>query len=133
MGVENRYYYQEIPDFEEIGIIMDRFSKGSIRYWHDVGHAVCWEELGVVPRDTFLRMFSNRMLGIHLHDVVGVRDHRVPLSGNFDFTRLKPYVSGETLKVVEAFVPAPEEDVVRGMAYIQECFAYEGEEARQTR
>jgi hypothetical protein len=30
------------------------------------------------------------------------------------------------------FVPAPEEDIVRGMEYIRKCFTYEGEDACRT-
>jgi len=132
IAVENRYYLEEIPSFEEIKLILDKFEGTNVCYWHDVGHAQCYEELEVMPQESFLQMFSTRMAGIHLHDVIGVSDHRVPLTGNFDFTRLKPYLSNETIKVVEAFVPAPEEDVVRGMEYIRECFAHE-EESRHTR
>jgi len=129
IGVENRYSLEDIPFFDEIKLILEKFEGSNVYYWHDVGHALCCEELDVMPQESFLQMYSDRMVGIHLHDAIGVRDHRVPLIGNFDFTTLKPYLSRETIKVVEAFVPAPEEDVVRGMKYIQECLAYEEEEA----
>ncbi len=125
LGIENRYSLEDIPSFDEIRLILDKFEGSNICYWHDVGHAQCWEELEVLPQETFLEMFSGRMVGIHLHDAVGVSDHRVPLTGEFDFTRLKPYVSKETIKVVEAFVDAPEEEVVRGMEYIRKCLAFE--------
>ncbi len=132
LGIENRYHVEEIPAFDEVGLILDKFEGANVYYWHDVGHAVCCEELDVMPQESFLRRFSHRMVGIHLHDVIGVSDHKVPLTGNVDFEKLKPYLAKETLKVVEAFVPAPEEDIVRGMEYIRKCFAYEGEEACRT-
>jgi sugar phosphate isomerase/epimerase len=132
IGIENRYSLEEIPAFDEVGLILDKFEGANIYYWHDVGHAVCCEELDVMPQESFLRTYSDRMVGIHLHDVIGVSDHKVPLRGEFDFTTLRPYVSKETIKVVEAFVPAPDEDVVRGMEYIRKCFTHEGEAARRT-
>jgi len=128
IGIENRYLLEDIPFFDEIKLILDKFEGSNVCYWHDVGHAQCCEELDVMPQESFLRMYSDRMVGIHLHDVIGVSDHRVPLAGEFDFTKLKPHLTKETIKVVEAFVPAPEEDVVRGMQYIRECLAYEEEE-----
>lgn len=129
IGVENRYSLEEIPFFDEIKLIMDRYEGSSICYWHDVGHAQCCEELGVIPHESFLQMFSGRMVGIHLHDVIGVSDHRVPLTGQFDFTRLKPYLTKQTIKVVEAFVPPDEEEqVLRGMEYIRKCLAVEEEQ-----
>jgi sugar phosphate isomerase/epimerase len=128
IGIENRYCLEEIPFFDEIKLILDRFEGSNIHYWHDVGHAQCCEELDVIPHESFLRMFSDRMIGIHLHDVIGVSDHRVPSTGDFDFTRLKPYLRKETIKVVEAFVPPPEEEeVLRGMEYIRRCLSFEEE------
>ncbi len=67
------------------------------------------------------------MIGIHLHDVVGVSDHRVPLTGEFDFRKLKPYLSKDTIKVVEAFVSAPVEQVLEGMSFIRDCLSFEVE------
>jgi sugar phosphate isomerase/epimerase len=123
LGLENRYCLEEIPCFDEVKLILDRFQGSNLRYWHDVGHAQCAEELDVVSQEAYLRMYSDQMAGIHLHDVIGVSDHRVPLTGEFDFTRLKPYLSKDTIKVVEAFVAAPEDAVLRGMDYIRSCLA----------
>ncbi len=123
LGIENRYSVEDIPYFDEIKLILDKFEGANVYYWHDVGHAQCCEELDFVPQESFLQMYSNRMVGIHVHDVKGVSDHRVPLTGDFDFTKLKPYLSRETIRVVEAFVPAPDEDVARGMEYIRECLS----------
>lgn len=132
IGIENRYFVEDIPSFDEIKLILDKFEGANIYYWHDVGHAQCSEELDVMPQESFLRMYESCMVGIHLHDVIGVSDHKVPLTGNFDFTKLKPYLDRQTIKVVEAFVPAPEEDVIRGMEYIRECLSCEEEQACRT-
>ena len=131
IGIENRYSLEDIPFFDEIKLILDKFEGSNLCYWHDVGHAQCCEELDVMPHESFLQMYSDRMAGIHLHDVVGVSDHRVPLTGNFNFAKLRPYLREDVLKVVESFVGAPEEDVVRGMRYVRECFAPEEKEAPQ--
>jgi sugar phosphate isomerase/epimerase len=127
IGIENRYSLEDIPSFDEVMFILEKFEGANVYYWHDVGHAQCCEELDVTPQEAFLQAYSSRMAGIHLHDVIGVSDHMVPLTGNFDFTRLKPYLARDTLKVVEAFVPADEEQVLRGMEYIRTCLAYQEE------
>ena len=134
IGIENRYGLEEIPFFDEIKLILDKYEGANVHYWHDVGHAQCCEELDVIPHESFLRMFSDRMIGIHLHDVIGVSDHRVPSTGDFDFTRLKPYLRKETIKVVEAFVPPPEdEQVLEGMEYIRRCLSFEEEACQKTK
>jgi hypothetical protein len=67
------------------------------------------------------------MVGMHLHDVIGVSDHRVPLTGDFDFRKLKPYLSPDTIKVVEAFVSASDEQVLEGMRFIRDCLSLDDE------
>ena len=39
VGIENRYYFRECPNFDEMGVIFEKFGGGRIGYWHDVGHA----------------------------------------------------------------------------------------------
>ena len=132
IGIENRYSVEDIPSFEEIKLILDEFAGANVGYWHDVGHAQCSEELDIVAHESYLQAYSSRMLGIHLHDVIGVSDHRVPLTGEFDFRKLKPYLSKDTIKVVEAFVSAPEEQVVEGMSFIRDCLSLDDEGACST-
>jgi hypothetical protein len=63
------------------------------------------------------------MLGIHLHDIKGIDDHRAPLKGEFDFALLKPYVRSDTLKVLEPHYPATAEDITRGRKYLEKLFS----------
>jgi hypothetical protein len=37
LGIENRHYFQEIPDKDEVRIIVGHFRGGPIGYWHDTG------------------------------------------------------------------------------------------------
>ncbi len=91
IGMENRYYFREIPSFEEIEIILDKFRKENLFYWHDVGHAQVWENLGFQLAESFLKKYSGRLLGVHLHDVYKTDDHRAPLQGDVDFSRIAPF------------------------------------------
>ena len=119
LGLENRYYYREIPLIEELEEIFERFGAGSLQYWHDVGHAEVFERLGLARHKDFLNKFSDRLIGIHLHDIIGlVTDHRVPGLGTFDFKILKPYITNKTIKVLEVHQPAHAEEVRRGARYL---------------
>jgi sugar phosphate isomerase/epimerase len=122
LGIENRYYFREIPSFEEIGIILDRFEKKNIFYWHDVGHAQVWENLGFHSNVSFLEKYSDKLLGIHLHDVKDTDDHRVPLKGKIDFTKIALFLKKDVIKVIEAHDPATGEEIKVGAKYLEGIF-----------
>jgi sugar phosphate isomerase/epimerase len=101
LGIENRYHFHEIPGFEEIGLILERFQGGRIGYWHDVGHARVQENLGILRRNELLEAYSEHMIGIHLHDVMGLKDHLAPGQGEMDFEEIKPHLSPSVPKILE--------------------------------
>ena len=114
LGVENRYYYHEIPDFEEIGIIMDHFSGGSIRYWHDIGHAHVLERLGIIEPGSLLRSYAPLNAGVHIHDAIGTDDHRAPGTGEIDFGGLTDWLPCVPIKILEVHKKSDRLEVLNG-------------------
>jgi len=122
LGLENRYYFYEIPSIEEMQIILKAFPKPALYYWHDVGHAQVYDYLGLASHREMLDKFASHMLGVHLHDIDKIDDHRAPLKGKFDFRQLVPYINKSTLKIIEAHHPATAKEITQAKKYLEKLF-----------
>ena len=114
LGMENRYYPNEIPDINEAEYLLDIFGKKGLVYWHDTGHADVQGKLGIEMPETYLsrfKDFKDYLYGCHIHDVKGVDDHLPPFTGEIDFVKMKPYLESCTVKVIEAHQPATPEQI----------------------
>lgn len=120
LGIENRFYYREIPSYEEFDIILDRLGKKNVAYWHDVGHAYILEKLGFLKVGSLLKKFGHHLYGAHLHNIKNLVDHQAPFAGDFDFHKLKPYIHANTIKVIEAHSQAGPESITRSISYLTE-------------
>ncbi len=119
LGIENRFYYREMPSLEEMEIIFGTFKSDYLRYWHDVGHAEVFERLGLGRHKDYLNKFAHRLIGVHLHDIIGLTDdHQAPGLGTFNFSIIKPYINKDTLKVIEAHQPATKADLQHSLKYL---------------
>jgi sugar phosphate isomerase/epimerase len=122
LGIENRYYYMEIPSLEEIRTILSSFDEQTVGYWHDAGHGQVMENLGFAKHDDFLKNYSDRMVGAHIHDIVGVRDHKPPLTGSMDFVKISRYIGPSVLKILEIHSDATIEQIRAAAAHLEQLF-----------
>lgn len=100
LGLENRDHYYEVPLPHEMDELL-AIRPGTIEYWHDVGHAEKLREFGFYSQREWLERFSDRMIGIHLHDNDGVRDHIVPGSGTGDWKLVSSFVPDQAIRTFE--------------------------------
>ncbi len=125
LGLENRYHYHELPGLDDFGAIFANFKGAPIGYWHDTGHAHANETLGLIPKNFLLQTYGNRLIGIHLHDAVGLDDHLPPSTGEIDFQALKPYLKSDTIKVIELKPGIPAAEVLEGIRFVREKLSEE--------
>jgi sugar phosphate isomerase/epimerase len=120
LGVENRYFFFEIPSFDEIPVILKDLPSPHLGYWHDCGHAAHLRNVGYYSKRDPLRENHERLVGIHLHDCVGVNDHLPPGDGEVDFLEIKRYLNEKAIKVLELGPWLRYEDVKRGLEHLHQ-------------
>lgn len=125
IGLETRYNPEEIPNFEEIEYFLKMFADQGLYYWHDVGHAEVNERLGIVSHLAYLQKYSERMIGMHLHDIKGLQDHIAPLSGEFDFSKIIPFLSDNVIRVIEVNSQASSAEIINALCNLEGmCIIY---------
>ena len=85
LGVETRFYFHEIPRPKEMEQLLQELPSDIVGYWHDIGHAEVNSRLGFTPHQLWFEKFKPRIVGVHLHDVRGIRDHCAPGTGDLDW------------------------------------------------
>lgn len=120
IGIENRYYLREYPDFDEIGYILEKFKGGRLGYWHDVGHAKVNENLGIIGSEMFLEAYGENLLGVHLHDAKGYTDHMATGCGEVNFDTIAKYLRPETIKIIEVRPTVEKNDLIKGIDFLKE-------------
>jgi len=118
LGIENRYYPEEIPSLEEIGWFLEWADSPAVGYWHDLGHAAVKENIGWEHHEEYLKRYGPNLIGVHIHDVTITRDHKAPLQGELDFTRFTEYLRDDLLKVFELHANATADEIKNSLDYL---------------
>ena len=121
LGVECRMGWHELPNLDELGVLLGRFPDPRVGYWHDVGHAVLRSAMGLEGQFEWLERHGARTIGIHLHDVSGsLRDHYPPGLGTVDFKRLLQWLPADAIRVMEIGSRFIAEEVMLARSFLEE-------------
>lgn len=120
LGVENRYYPEEIPSLDEIGEFIQAVDSPAVGFWYDLGHAAVKGNLGWDDPGEYRKRYEKHLIGLHLHDVIRSRDHKAPLEGDLDYSPIREILKRDLLRVLEVHPAATAEEVRAGAAYLKE-------------
>lgn len=120
IGLETRSFYHEIPSLNEFEIIFKEFGNDYF-YWHDTGHAQLQSKFGFEQSaEIFIDKFKSRLAGIHFHDLIGIKDHLPPGTGEIDFSYLSPLMDNDgILCVLEVHPGADKKDIKNFFGFCQ--------------
>jgi sugar phosphate isomerase/epimerase len=119
LGLETRADYLDLPTFEELGELLARFDSEYLGYWHDTGHAQRQQALGLRAARDWLAAYGRRLVGLHLHDCVGLADHHRPGTGAVDFAAALAAAGAATPCVCEFSPRLSEAEVASGLDYLR--------------
>ncbi|MGQ9545783.1 MAG: sugar phosphate isomerase/epimerase family protein [Dehalococcoidia bacterium] len=121
LGLETRFHVNEIPNIDEMAKLLQLVGapRSLAGYWHDVGHAEVQQQLGFASHEEWLSRFHDRMIGIHLHDILGISDHHIPGTGRVNWDMIARYLSPGVLKVCEIGEWNDEKQMQRVIKFLQ--------------
>jgi sugar phosphate isomerase/epimerase len=76
--------------------------------------------MGFYPHEEWLGRFSRRIIGTHLHDVIGTTDHYAPGLGQVDFDRVAAYLPASAFRTCEFQTFNTPEQVKTGLRFLVE-------------
>lgn len=115
LGLENRYHLYDIPNQDEMEMLLELADPIRLGIIYDVGHATVLDRLGFLPNEIWLQRFGERILGTHLHDVNGVTDHLAPGLGSVDFKQVAKYLPDNALRILEVVDANTPEQIAAGL------------------
>ncbi len=121
LGLENRYHYLDIPTPDELSDLLALAEADQLGFIYDVGHATVLDQLGFFPSEMWLQRFRGRILGTHLHDVIGILDHQAPGLGDVDFHMVAGYLPKEAIRTIEVMSFNSFEQVKIGLGKLVEA------------
>ncbi|MDP8236132.1 MAG: sugar phosphate isomerase/epimerase [Candidatus Erginobacter occultus] len=119
LGIENRYYPEEIPSLDEIGELIAAAASPAVGFWYDLGHAAVKGNLGWEDPGEYLKRYEKDLVGLHIHDVIRTRDHKAPLEGDLDYGPLGEIMKQDLCRVLEVHPSATPEEVKAAGVFLE--------------
>jgi HAD superfamily hydrolase (TIGR01549 family) len=120
LGIENRYHYNEIPSPDELEKLLALAGPDRIGFLYDAGHAEALARMGFYTHEEWLKRFGPRIVGTHLHDMIGTTDHYTPGQGDIDFSRIAAYLPDNAFRTCEFQSFNTPEQVKAGLIHLAE-------------
>ena len=110
----------EIPTLAEMRLLLAEYDTDVVGFWYDTGHAQVLANLGFHGQDEWLAV-ADRIVGVHLHDTAGARDHLIPSLGSVDFVAISERLPADAVRVCEFDWYFNEAEVRSGRQNLQEA------------
>ena len=120
VGLENRFHYHEFPSVDDMHELLAGYPSDLVGFWMDVGHAEVLDRLGLIPKRRWLDELAQRCIGVHVHDVDGLADHRAPGLGDVDWSYVARGLPADVPRVFEINQGTPEDAVAAALPFLRQ-------------
>ena len=117
--IENRYFYHQIPIYQDVIDLLNAVQSDLVRYWHDIGHGHTLEVLGFLPHRDWLARLKPYVFGVHIHDAIFTHDHRAPGKGEIDLKTILAIVPSSAIKVLELASSVEPQEIRQALDYLE--------------
>ena len=117
--LQNRLPFHAFPQFTTLEWIFEDLNSPRLGYWHHTGNAHLHERLGIVEEGAWLGRYGPRLIGVTLHDAVGIEQGLPPGMGEVDFKGLKEALPSEALRVLALRSGASIEEARLGLSELR--------------
>ncbi|MGF9700654.1 sugar phosphate isomerase/epimerase family protein [Paenibacillus sp. MABNR03] len=92
-GIETRSRPQQIPTLAEAKTIIEALHGAPVGIWYDTGHAIMMDRLGLYDSVGEMQGLMDEIVGVHIHETLGLSDHWCP------------YVHSKDMSFYDAYLP----------------------------
>lgn len=113
-GIETRSRCYQMPTLREAKSVFDRLKGAPVGLWYDFGHGMMMERMGLYDNARDMEAIKDNVVGIHIHETVGLSDHWCPYlhSGDMEyFDRFLPIIAAAPVKVYELKAACKPEEI----------------------
>ncbi len=119
IGIESRRHYREIPILDDLAILLREHNPDLVGLWYDMGHVQVLANLGFHRHQDWLDAFADRIVGVHVHDVIGLRDHLLPGLGELDFAHIARHLPNTAVRTLELDWYYEGEELREGLMHVR--------------
>lgn len=119
LGIENRAMCHQIPDFQEAHYLLNDLKDMPVYFWYDIGHGLALEALGMFNSLAEALKLKDKIIGVHIHDAIGVDDHWTPYLHSANLDKFIGIIRDIPLKVLELGAKNKAEEIRRGVAILE--------------
>lgn len=114
IGIETRSRCYQIPTLQEADYIIDSLQGAPVYLWYDIGHGMMMDRMGLYDNVKEANRMKDRVLGVHIHETVGLSDHWCPYIHSGDetyFDNFLAIIDAAPIKVYELKDKCTPEDI----------------------